>query len=390
MIVINPKSYNIKNDIPKLNKEYTNEQSNLGYLFQSKNNNFNREFTYFEEHTDNALVDILKEIDSSIVFTREYEHAVGCITFDKNSNLSFSYLRMPHPSGIAFKKNSLFVFSTRTPHIINEFKLIKDSNYNSKQSLIMPSFSKILPGSYYAHEIIARDNFLYYNATGWNEIHKTNIDLRSSVDLFFSPSFLKKRKPNCCQLNSLTFSEKESFSTCFSSVDSEYKPWKDEKGPLQKGSLIRHSDSFSLVKGLTCPHSVRSIGENLFYCNSGFGELNQCNIDGSENIILNTLPGFTRGLAFSSNYLFVGLSKVQEGKDSYAPGLNIKKSLCGIAVLRRSDYQLVSLLSWPKGEQIFDIQLLPNKQFCNPRFPQSRDINSSQPSLDFYNWEINN
>ena len=91
----------------------------------------------------------------------------------------------------------------------------------------------------------------------------------------------------------------------------------------------------------------------------------------------------------NTKYFFVGLSKVQEGKDSYAPGLNIKKSLCGIAVLNRSDNALVSLLSWPKGKQIFDIQLLPNKLFNKPRFPLSLDINSSQPSLDFYNWEFN-
>ncbi len=374
-----------------MNKEYTNEQSNLEGLFQKNiNKNFSRNFTHYEEHKDIYLAEILKEIDSSLIFTREYEHAVGCLTCDSKSNLSCSYFKMPHPSGIALKNQSIFIFSTRTPHIITEFKLIKESNYKSKQPIMMPIFSKILPGSLYAHEILAKENFLYYNATGWNEIHKTNIDMRSKIDLFYSPSFLKTRKPNCCQLNSLTFSENEGYSTCFSSIDSEYKPWKDKEGPLKKGSLIRHSDSSSLVRGLTCPHSVRSVDENLFYCNSGFGELNQCQSDGSENIILKTLPGFTRGLAISSKYLFIGLSKVQEGKDSYAPGLNIQKSLCGIAILRRSDHKLISLLSWPNGQQIFDIQILPNKLYNNPRFPQSRDLNSTQPSLDFYNWEVNN
>lgn len=374
-----------------MNKEYINEQKNLESLFQNNStDNFSIAFTNYEEYTDTPLANILKEIDSSLIFTREYEHALGCVSSDKDSKLSFSYIKMPHPSGIALKNKSIFVFSTRTPHFINEFKLNEDLNYESQQPLLMPIFSRILPGSLYAHEILARDNYLYYNATGWNEIHKTKINMRSNIDLFYSPSFLPKRKPNCCQLNSLTFSDHESFSTCFSSIDSEFKPWKDNKGPLQKGSLIRHSDSYSIVNGLTCPHSVRAIQENLFYCNSGFGEVNQCKIDGSENLILSNLPGFTRGLAISSKYLIVGLSKVQEGKDSYAPGLNIKKSICGIAILKRSNRKLVSLLSWPKGKQIFDIQLLPNKIFNSPRFPQSRDLNTSKPSLDFYNWEVNN
>ena len=371
-----------------MSKRYTNEQTNLETLYQ--NNNFDNSFTKYEELIDNSFAKILREIDSSIVFTREYEHALGCITIDKKDKLSFSFIKMPHPSGIAVKNKSIFVFSTRTPHLINEFKIIKDINFDSKQSLLMPIFSKLLPGSLYAHELVEKDNFLYYNATGWNEIHKTHIDMRSNIDKFYSPSFLKKRKSNCCQLNSLTFSNTDSFSTCFSNVDSDFKPWKDDKGPIFKGSIIRHSDSSSLVKGLTCPHSVRSVGEYLIYCNSGFGEINQCLKDGSENIIIKKLPGFTRGLAITSKYLFVGLSKVQEGKDSYAPGLDIKKSLCGIAIIRRSDFEIVSLLSWPKGKQIFDIQLLPNQLFNKPRFPQSRKTNSSKPSLDFYNWEVNN
>jgi len=190
------------------------------------------------------------------------------------------------------------------------------------------------------------------------------------------------------QLNSLAIAENgDAFSTCFSARDSDYKPWKDSEGPRGKGAILRHSDSMILLGDLTCPHSIRLIDGRLYFCNSGFGQLNSCNVDGTDHKVMATLPGFTRGLAFSKNYVFIGLSRVQRDKSSYAPGVDFKSSLCGIAAICRNTGQCMSLLSWPNGEQIFDIQLLHNKDYQHPRFPQSRDSGSADPSELFYNWK---
>lgn len=369
-----------------MNKEYTEEQRNLGLFSNELQKPFNNEFIKYEELTETSIGSILNEINSSLIFTREYEHAVGCINAI-NDKLSISYLRMPHPSGIGINNKNVYIFSTRTPHMLYELELLfSESSEDSKKSLLMPKFIRILPGSLYAHEVLVKNDIIYFNATGWNEIHRINIDLKSSPEVYYSPSFIKDKKPNCSQINSITFDDETSYSSCFSYIDSKFKPWKDNIGPLNKGGIIRHKDSKVIIKNLTCPHSVRACDTNLYFCNSGFGEINRFNFNDNNYSLINKLPGFTRGLAITTNYLFVGLSKVQKGRDSYAPGLKSKDSLCGIAVINRKNNKIETLFHWPNGKQIFDIQILPNEIFKKPRFPQSRENNSLEPSIDFFNW----
>ena len=111
---------------------------------------------------------------------------------------------MPHPSGITVNRDSIFVISTRTPHLLVEIK--STSSLDDNKSVLMPFFSRYLPGSLYAHELLYKDNLLYYNATGWNEIHKIDSQLRAPIKQYFMPEFISKRKKNCCQINSLSFS----------------------------------------------------------------------------------------------------------------------------------------------------------------------------------------
>src|SRR5206468_2811792 len=112
--------------------------------------------------------------------------------------------------------------------------------------------------------------------------------------------------------------------TAFSEETFGPKPWKAGYGPRGKGVVFAGSSRQVIVRGLTCPHSARLRGGALWLCNSGYGELGV--VEGvtagaSHYEPVARVPGFTRGLAFAGNYAFVGLSKVIDFYEPYAPGL---------------------------------------------------------------------
>ena len=367
-----------------MTNNYITEQRNLSTLAASSpSEKFDSVFCNYQETGSRTLHDIFCEINCHLAFTREYEHAFGIITAG-SSEIQISYLEMPHPSGIARGQDgSIFVLSTRTPHLLYRFRQVQGSEH---EHYLIPDLIKVLPGCLYAHELLAIESRLIMNATGLNKVVSLEIDFTGELRTDYLPSFIPDGLTNCMQLNSLCRDTKNRFySTCFSTIKSNFKPWKDEVGPLNKGGIIRHTDNQIIVKGLTCPHSARIKDNKLFYCNSGFGEIRSCNLDGTDDTIIATVDGFTRGLIIHDNFIFVGLSRVQEGKNQYAPGLHPQSSKCGIITIDRSSLKIVNILEWNNGAQIFDIQLIPKEAKQALYLPQSRDIrDSNAPSRLFY------
>lgn len=364
-----------------MKSQYLSEQNNTSSVARLELlTEFNQQFSEYREQGALSFREILLRDGINILFTREYEHAAGVIT-PGLGGLDISYFKLPHPSGISISGENIFILSTRTPHLLYRFGIVRPSD---KQYYYVPEIIRVLPGCLYGHEILCKDELIYINATGVNEIFKIANDFTGNLLDHYRPSFLDKRCTNSMQLNSLCFDlDGEGYSTCFSSVVSDFKPWKDDVGPIEKGAIIRHSDSSVLIAKLTCPHSVRFFDHQLLYCNSGFGEVRMADQDGSNDKVIARLNGFTRGLAISENYLFVGLSKIQSDKRKYAPGLNPIQSLCGISVLCRKSFEVVSTLYWTNGYQIFDVQLIETKYSHNAIFPQNR-LSPETPTPAFF------
>ena len=329
------------------------------------------------------IFDVLSAEGVDMFYTREYEHALCLMTADGLNE----HVSIPHPSGIAITDSVVYVVSTRSPHFLVEWRFCQVSG-KEDELILLPTRSTYMPGILYAHEIVAKEGKVYINATGLNEIIEIDPEKIYDHKVAYRPSILSaETSKNCMQLNSLCFSNQDGYSTCFNFADESYKPWKGKGSPDKLGGVIRHSDSKVLVDGLTCPHSVRCVGGKLYYCNSGYGELRVVSVDGSEDECVIRLPGFTRGLAISKNYFFVGLSKVQDEKQNYAPGVEAGESICGIVVIDRATRRLVSTVMFESGYQIFDIQLR-DKCASSIRLPRSRQAGSIVPSNDFYKWEV--
>lgn len=364
------------------------EQRNLSTLSNSDTSvKFDTHFCTYHESGPYSFHDICTQIKCYLAFTREYEHALGVITAAEDE-IAISYLEIPHPSGITLANDGfLYVLSTRTPHLLYRFKQITDSE---QDNFLIPDLIKVLPGCLYAHELLAIDSRLFINATGLNKMVSLQTNFTGELKTDYLPAFIPEGLTNCMQLNSVCRDANNIFySTCFSPVKSNFKPWKDEAGPLNKGAIIRHLDDKVIVNELTCPHSVRIADNRLIYCNSGFGEVRSCNLDGSDETVIAILDGFTRGLIVHDDFFFVGLSKVQKGKNQYAPGLRPQSSKCGIATIDRHSGKTVNILEWDNGAQIFDIQLIPMTEGKSLHLPQSRDANLSEaPSRLFYELNV--
>ena len=121
--------------------------------------------------------DLLAEAGITLVVTREYEHLVTAITVHRGRK-RLSYLRLPHPNGLALdaKRCRLHVASTRNPNLVFDFAPSSgavnragagDERY---RGLLLPIRSRYLPGSLYIHDLAMLRGQLHACAVGMNAV----------------------------------------------------------------------------------------------------------------------------------------------------------------------------------------------------------------------------
>jgi hypothetical protein len=91
--------------------------------------------------------------------------------------------------------------------------------------------------------------------------------------------------------------------------------------------------------------------------NSGYGQVGY--IDGKDFEPVFTLNGWTRGLCFIGDILFVGVSRVLPRFRHYAPGIKTTKHTCSIVALDLKKGKVIGDIKFPYGNQLFAIDHLP-------------------------------
>jgi uncharacterized protein (TIGR03032 family) len=360
------------------NKQFTDEVSNIAVSADITSSSFDSGLLEYGE--DGNFWGLLESLPSSLMVSREYEHFIvgldGC-----EGEAWQSPLPLPHPSGLFYDEvgQQLIVSSTRTPNIIMWYSLCSDNIYDSdivpegiernRGSLFLPKKSIYLPGSLYIHDLVKIESDIYATITGHNFVARLDED--GGWEKVWSPNVVNSLKPgaqfreNFLQLNSLGIGENglaDSYYTGFSDLVTGTKPWKEGYGPEGKGVVFSGETGQVIYRGLTCPHSAKLHEGKLWLCNSGFGEVGYLENYQSNDITLTKFvpvfkaPGFTRGLTFLGDYIFVGLSKVIDKYGPYAPGLDPAESKCGIWVFNVKTGEYVASLDWINGYQIYDVQ----------------------------------
>ncbi len=163
-----------------------------------------------------------------------------------------------------------------------------------------------------------------------------------------------------CHLNGMALRDgRPAFVTAMSETDTP-AGWRPTKAT--SGVVIDVASGSTVARGFAMPHSPRWFGDRLWVLNSGRGDLSTVEPASGKFEPVVSLPGYTRGLAFHSQFAFVGLSRIRES--AIFGGLPVQtlhdELKCGIAVVDLLTGKNVAAFQFHSGvEEIFDIQVIP-------------------------------
>jgi uncharacterized protein (TIGR03032 family) len=313
--------------------------------------------------------EILEEMGQTLIVTREYEHLVVALSV-VNGRPRVSYLHLPHPNGLAIdpERRELFIASTRNPNMVfafapcaGEFDRIgsRERKRPDPETSLLPVRSRYLPGCLYLHDLAWIDGELYANAVGLNAV--VHLPENGGFEPAWWPKcFDSERGPrferNYLQLNSIAAGPtlSASYFSASAEMPSARRPGHLNFPVDRRGIIFSGATRGVVCRGLTRPHSARLHAGEIWVDNSGYGEVGR--VVSGQYEALARLPGWTRGLYFHGNKIFVGTSRVIPRFRHYAPGLAPEKCATGVHILSLKSGDVLASLFWPNGNQIFAIE----------------------------------
>jgi len=311
----------------------------------------------------------VRRAGSTLLVTREYEHLVMALAM-VHGRPRLSYLRLPHPNGIAVdtREKRVHIASTRNPNVVFEFAPVRSFLRRAGTRVVpadlartlIPVRSRMLPGSLYVHDLALVGGRLHANAVGLNAV----IDLSEPdgfrtvwwprcIDAAGGPRFDR----NYLQLNSIAAGH-DLASSYFAA--SAARPSSRRPGHLNfqvdgRGVIFSGRTREVVATGLTRPHSARLSGGELWVDNSGYGQVGRIVRGRFEPAV--ELRGWTRGLCIRNGLAFVGTSRVIPRFRSYAPGLDCDRTEAGVHAVDLDTGRILGSLIWPTGNQVFGVAL---------------------------------
>lgn len=323
----------------------------------------------FQFETRGRWWDTLAAAGITLVVTREYEHLVMALSV-LHGRPHVSFLRLPHPSGLAVDRSRgiLHCASTRNPNQV--FDLLPVTGLLPRADVararlddhpLIPVRSRCYPGSLYLHDLAVLGGRLHGNAVGHNAV--VRLDADGQYERVWWPRCIDRRPApifgrNHLQLNSIAAGAtlRRSFFSASTDTVSVRRPGHRNFPVDRRGVIFCGRTREPVVQGLTRPHSARLHDDRLWVLNSGYGEFGVA--DGRFEVVTR-LPGWTRGLCFHGGLAFVGSSRVIPRFRSYAPGLDVDASVCGVHAIDVASGRILGSLRWPRGNQIFAVEWLP-------------------------------
>ncbi len=177
----------------------------------------------------------------------------------------------------------------------------------------------------------------------------------------WKPPFLSEIVPeDRCHLNGLAMADgKPKYVTCLGETD-EVGGWRPGKAT---GGCILDVDSNQVIaRGFAMPHSPRWYQNQLFFLNSGAGELCSLDVKTGKHTVVCTQPAYLRGLGFCGPFALMGMCQIREKHifGNLPVQQRFKKLLCGICVVDLRTGQPVATMDFTHGcQELFEIQFVP-------------------------------
>jgi uncharacterized protein (TIGR03032 family) len=212
------------------------------------------------------------------------------------------------------------------------------------------------------HELAFAGDELWIVATGFSCL--ATLDAAHSFVPRWRPPFVTAlAAEDRCHLNGVAVvGDRPAFVTALGETD-EAVGWRRDKAT--GGVVIDVESGETVLGGLSMPHSPRWHDDRLWFLESGRGSLAATDPESGEVETVAELPGFTRGLAFSGDLAFVGLSQIRE--TATFGGLPLEKldeRLCGVWAVNVISGNVVGFLRFEElVQEIFEVALLPGVRF---------------------------
>jgi uncharacterized protein (TIGR03032 family) len=302
--------------------------------------------------------DVLAELDATLLVTREYEHLVAAFSAADGSRRS-TFMPLPHPSGLAIDHERALVHlaSTRNPNQVFDL-----APADGEARPLVPVRSRFLPGALYLHELALVGGELHANAVGHNAV--VRLPAAGGYEHVWWPRVVDTptgpdTRRNYIQLNSIAAgaSLADSYFSASSDTVSARRPGHRNYPVDRRGVVFSGRTREVVARGLTRPHSARLRDGAVWIDNSGYGEVGPI-VDGRFEPLAR-LPGWTRGLRLLGRVVFVGVSRVIPRFRTYAPGLDVRRSLCGVFALDASSGDVLGSCTWAYGNQVFAVEVVP-------------------------------
>lgn len=161
-----------------------------------------------------------------------------------------------------------------------------------------------------------------------------------------------------CHLNGMAVVDgAPKYATALGTTDTP-EGWRDDK--LEGGVLLDISSGEVVLSGLPMPHSPRVVDGELYILLGATGELAVVDVEEGSYEVLQPVPGFARGMAHWGEYLFVGFSKIREGRLFEGVRLDAEETHCGMGVVHRLSGGYMGEIRYVNTcEEIYDVQVLP-------------------------------
>jgi len=179
----------------------------------------------------------------------------------------------------------------------------------------------------------------------------------------WQPRFISElQAQDRCHLNGLAMQDGRPRFVTAMAESNQPAGWRPTKAT--SGCLIDVDSGETVARGLAMPHSPRLHAGKLWVLNSGCGQLGS--VDPATGVYepFETVPGYTRGLAFAGQFAFVGLSRIRE--TSIFGGVPIAENRqnlkCGVAVIDLNTGRSIAAFQFFSGvEEIFAIDVIPQR-----------------------------
>ncbi len=276
--------------------------------------------------------------------------------------ITVSHCHFDRAMGLAVDQSRIAIGTRRQIHFLKSAPELgpRMTPHGTRDGCWLPRFS-FYTGNVHGHELAwGRDGLWIVNSL-FSSLCTLHEDY-SFVPRWQPPFISELQAQDRCHLNGLAMLDGlPKFVTAMAESD-EPAGWRPTKAT--SGCIIDVPSGQTVARGLSMPHSPRIHDGKLWVLNSGCGQFGTVDQASGRFEVVETVPGYTRGLALAGQFAFVGLSRIRE--TSIFGGVPIAEDRenlkCGVAVVDLRTGRSIAAFQFFSGvEEIFAIEVIPQR-----------------------------